>query len=37
VRWTIAVGYYLYRDKFKFALKDGSRLRRSRTVLSANN
>jgi thiol:disulfide interchange protein DsbD len=24
VRWTIAVGYYLYRDKFKFALKDGS-------------
>lgn len=23
VRWTIADGYYLYRDKFKFAVKDG--------------
>ena len=22
VRWTIADGYYLYRDKFKFAVKD---------------
>lgn len=24
VRWTIADGYYLYRDKFKFAVKDAS-------------
>ncbi len=24
VRWTIADGYYLYRDKFKFAVKDRS-------------
>ncbi len=24
VRWAIADGYYLYRDKFKFAVKDGS-------------
>ncbi len=23
IRWTIADGYYLYRDKFKFALKEG--------------